>query len=351
MKIGEGRALYAKYCALCHGKDGKGYAADNAPSLVSHSLLAGGTDAYLRDSIARGRPGTAMGGYAKQVGGPLTEAEIAALVAMLRSGGPRAPVEPPDPPVPVGDPNRGVTVYAAECQRCHGDRTTRGTAPYIANREFQAAASDAFIKYAVVHGRDGTQMPAFEGKLSPAEIDDVVAYVRKFAPPKLTPPPRSAMPPGYVPPIRPVVQNPDGATPKFTLREGRYVPAEQVKNALERKERMVIVDARPTSDWFGAHLPGALTVPYYEMKTLDRIPKDGTWVLTYCACPHHASGEVLDELRRRGYPNTAVIDEGIGYWRVKNWPIETENGGTAPMVPTPMPAPALALPAPSSSAR
>jgi hypothetical protein len=32
--------MYAKYCALCHGKDREGYAADFAPSLRSHSLMA-----------------------------------------------------------------------------------------------------------------------------------------------------------------------------------------------------------------------------------------------------------------------------------------------------------------------
>ena len=28
----EGEALFAKYCALCHGKDARGYVADNAPT-------------------------------------------------------------------------------------------------------------------------------------------------------------------------------------------------------------------------------------------------------------------------------------------------------------------------------
>ena len=32
--------LFEKYCSLCHGKDREGYAADHAPSLHSHSLLA-----------------------------------------------------------------------------------------------------------------------------------------------------------------------------------------------------------------------------------------------------------------------------------------------------------------------
>jgi len=51
---------------------------------------------------------------------------------------------------------------------------------------------------------------------------------------------------------------------------------------------------------------GAISVPYYALGGLDRIPNDGTWVVAYCACPHHASGEVVTELRKHGYPHTAV---------------------------------------------
>lgn len=32
--------MYAKYCALCHGKNREGYAADFASSLRSHALMA-----------------------------------------------------------------------------------------------------------------------------------------------------------------------------------------------------------------------------------------------------------------------------------------------------------------------
>ena len=34
----DGAALYAQYCALCHGDDREGYAADHAPSLRSPEL-------------------------------------------------------------------------------------------------------------------------------------------------------------------------------------------------------------------------------------------------------------------------------------------------------------------------
>src|SRR5690606_14627808 len=53
--VREGEALYARYCALCHGADAEGYAADDAPSLRSPELLRSASDAYLTAAIADGR--------------------------------------------------------------------------------------------------------------------------------------------------------------------------------------------------------------------------------------------------------------------------------------------------------
>ena len=118
-----------------------------------------------------------------------------------------------------------------------------------------------------------------------------------------------------------MVRNPDGAAPEFTLRDQTYVPADEVKRALDEGRRMIIVDARVPSDWEREHISGAISVPYYETAAVNRIPNDGTWVIAYCACPHHASGEVVTELRRRGYPHTAVLDEGVLVWKQRGYPM------------------------------
>jgi rhodanese-related sulfurtransferase len=164
-------------------------------------------------------------------------------------------------------------------------------------------------------------MPAFEGTLSEAQIDDVVALLRTYASPPEPPPPP---PPPEPPPMGDVVLNPHGKAPEFTLREDRYVPIADVKKALETKKRLVIIDARALSDWLTMHIPGSVPVPYYLLSRLDAMPRDGTWILAYCACPHHASGVVVDELRKRGFPHTAVLDEGILEWKKRNYPTATQ---------------------------
>lgn len=312
-KLQNGAALYEKYCALCHGPTAQGYAADNAPSLVTPQWLSGADDAFIVNSIALGRPDTAMGAFGKQAGGPLSDQEIDAIVTFLRSHGPPYVNQPSHAP---GSARKGAAIYAAQCVQCHGDRSKRGDAPYLANQTFLGLASDTFLYDAIARGRDGTKMKAYAGELEPDQIADVVAYLRSWSsgPPPVLIRARGTTTEG------PVVLNPDGDAPQFTMRDQTYVPADDVKRALDEKKRIVLIDARVASDWEREHITGAISVPYYALGGLDRVPNDGTWVIAYCACPHHASGEVVTELRKRGYPNTAVLDEGVLVWKERGYP-------------------------------
>jgi cytochrome c oxidase cbb3-type subunit III len=318
-KVAAGARAYEHYCQLCHAKDGTGYAADNAPSLVTKTFLESASDELIAAGIRMGRPGTAMAAYGKTRGGPLEEQEIAAIVAFLRSKGPpRQPL--PSSPLTGGDSARGQAVFEKNCTSCHGTVSTRGNSVHLHNPELLAAASPAFLRYAILHGRAPTPMPAFQGQLSEQEVTDVVTWLWSFKPAAPTAPVRDLK----VPDDLPIVINPKGAQPKFTLRDERFVSAEQVRKALAAKQRIVIVDARPPSDWIQFHIPGAVSLPYHDHSQLERIPNDGTWVVAYCACPHHASGEVVDALRRKNYKNTAVLDEGILFWRDKGFPLAGE---------------------------
>lgn len=339
--------MHERYCQLCHAKDGTGYAADNAPSLVSKTFLESATDDFIAAGIRMGRPGTAMAAYGKVRGGPLEESEINALVTFLRAKGPANHALPAS--LPDGDLKRGAEVFEKSCQSCHGTQATRGNALSLHNPELLAAASPAFLRFAIVNGRPPTPMPAFQGKLSPQEITDVVSWLWSFKPAL----PAPAVANVTIPDNLPLVINPKGARPKFTLREDRFVSVEQVKKAFDAKQRMIIIDARAPSDWIQFRIPGAISGPYHDPNILDRIPKDGTWVIAYCACPHHASGEVVDTLRARKYINTAVMDEGILFWKDRGFPLAGEAvgkpGGSASPSAVKPPA-AASAPKPASKA-
>ena len=334
--VEQGRKAYATYCATCHGPEANGYKADNAPSLRSPTFLASASDAFITAGITRGRPGTAMAAFGRGLGGPLDPMAVNAIVAFLRDGGP--PLRPLPPTRAVGDPTRGKVVYVANCTRCHGTQTQRQSAVHLANPILLATASDAFLRLAVEEGRPPTSMVAWKGALTPGQIDDVVAYLRSLAVAPAIPaaPPRALPPSAPLPPrTGPVVLNPRGRAPDFVLKEDLYVSIDQVKAALDGKRRLVIGDARAPSDWLNLRITGAISTPYYDTRSLDDIPNDGTWVLAYCACPHHVSGQVVAELRKRGYKHTAVIDEGIFAWQHKGYPVVAAPG----LMPSPAPPP------------
>jgi cytochrome c oxidase cbb3-type subunit 3 len=342
--VAHGRQVYAKFCATCHGVAGNGYVADNAPSLRTSTFLASASDAFLRAGITRGRPGTAMAGYGRGLGGPLGLEDVDAIIAFLRDGGPPH-VEPPPVP-PIGDVKRGKTIYDAACVRCHGTQTQRSSAVHLANPVLLATATDAFLRRAVEVGRPPTSMVPWKDTLSPQQIDDVVAYVRSMAVP---PGAAAAVPPGTpgnaprAPRTGPIVLNPKGRQAAFVLKEDRYVSIDLVKEALDQKRRLVIADARAPSDWLSLHIAGAISTPYYDLTSLDDLPNDGTWILAYCACPHHVSGQVVDELRKRGYKHAAVIDEGVFAWQHKGYPVVAAPGS----LPSPAPPPAHPAPLPA----
>ena len=92
---------------------------------------------------------------------------------------------------------------------------------------------------------------------------------------------------------------------------------------MKRGERMVLLDARPMSDWQRSHLPGALPMPFYDgvEALIPHLPNDGTPIIAYCACPHAASGRVVDALKAAGFSSARILDEGVLVWTSRGYPI------------------------------
>jgi outer membrane protein assembly factor BamB/mono/diheme cytochrome c family protein len=75
-----------------------------------------------------------------------------------------------------GPASVGAEVYAANCATCHGADGGGGQGPELADGAANGAYTQAEMVELVTNGKDA--MPAWEGRLSPAEIDAVVDYVR-----------------------------------------------------------------------------------------------------------------------------------------------------------------------------
>lgn len=89
--ISSGGELWGQDCSSCHGKQGEGV---SAPALNSQQFLTTVTDQQIQGIIAGGIPGTEMPAWWNEYGGSLTDQQMAALVAYIRSWQPTAPSRP-----------------------------------------------------------------------------------------------------------------------------------------------------------------------------------------------------------------------------------------------------------------
>lgn len=318
VEMAKAKSMYQRYCSLCHGEQREGYKADHAPSLRSKSMLSTAYPQMLFDSIAFGRVNSAMDGYIEDAGGPLTESDIILLIRWLAQKENISPIDLDQASI-VGNASKGKNLYVKNCASCHGNEGKGVTGTALADQLFLSSATDSYIKYAIVNGRDGTPMESFVGTLQDEDINDIVVYIRNQASGWSPKPPELAKWPN---PSEYVI-NPNGESPQFSLREGRYVPAREVEKALKENKKFIILDTRPGSAWQRIHIPGAVPMPYYrdKSKVAENLPNDGTWIIAYCACPHAASDSVINHLRSLGYKNTGVIDEGIIKWIEMGLPV------------------------------
>ncbi len=85
-----------------------------------------------------------------------------------------------------GDPEAGKPLYERHCAGCHGVRGTgegpvgQGLIPPAADLTGAKSKKklDAVLSNMIEHGKPGTEMAAWKGRLAGREIADVVAYVK-----------------------------------------------------------------------------------------------------------------------------------------------------------------------------
>ncbi len=160
-----GTSLFLNTCAQCHGSDARG--SRGYPNLTDGDWLHGGSVEALRQTISKGRHGV-MPPQGAAVGTATDIRNVAAYVLSL-SGTPTDGVAA----------SRGRAKFAATCAACHG-ADGKGNqalgAPNLTDKVWLYGGSEASIIETITNGRSGT-MPAHENRLTPAQIDLLIAYV------------------------------------------------------------------------------------------------------------------------------------------------------------------------------
>ncbi len=188
-----GQQLFTENCVGCHGENGEGNMV--APPLGALDNLTTRADSPILGTLTNGVNDTAMRSFRQ-----LDARSLRALVATVRA------LPPPATPRTgwarrPGDASRGEALFATHCVACHGRRGEGDRGPALRNPGFLASATDDQITASIVRGYPGTEMPRFgtgdalRARLVPAQVADIVAFIRSWAPPAArTAPPRPATP-------------------------------------------------------------------------------------------------------------------------------------------------------------
>jgi mono/diheme cytochrome c family protein len=172
--------LFAANCVSCHGADGLGTAI--APALNSETVRAKTADELTR-TVTLGSPGTLMAGWQNA----LSAEEIAALVTLVQRWDevPAGILPAPNVPIPVTEESLalGSQLFAQNCSRCHGPEG-QGTqrAPALDVKSFLTDTSDLAIQQIITQGVPGTAMPAWGDRMTEADIQAIVGFIRQWEP-------------------------------------------------------------------------------------------------------------------------------------------------------------------------
>lgn len=189
----QGKAVFAKTCASCHGADLKGDPARGVPNLADSDWLYGsGRVAELEQTILYGiRSGhprawnlAEMPGFGLPVPStkyktpPLTPGQIHDLVEYLQL------IE--DKPADAAAAARGATLYSdtGQCFDCHstdgaGDQAI-GAPNLIDNIWLYGDGSRQSIFNSIAHGHHGV-CPSWSGRLSPGQVRALAVYIHTNA--------------------------------------------------------------------------------------------------------------------------------------------------------------------------
>lgn len=89
-----------------------------------------------------------------------------------------------------------------------------------------------------------------------------------------------------------------------------------------RQGDVVVLDVRPQPEYEAGHIPGALSVPYPDIKSRLREVPQGSEIVAYCRGPYCLyADQVVRQLTDQGR-HAARLEEGFPEWKTAGLPIE-----------------------------
>lgn len=107
------------------------------------------------------------------------------------------------------------------------------------------------------------------------------------------------------------------ATGHTTLHGYKEIDTRNLKELIDSKKPIILIDARTAEHDDGTRIPGAINLPYNATseQIASKIPQKEALVVVYCSgvkCP--ASKYLAETLVKQGYSNVLKYPEGIDGW-------------------------------------
>lgn len=103
----------------------------------------------------------------------------------------------------------------------------------------------------------------------------------------------------------------------------KVVTAEDVKGAIDKKEKAVILDVRDPQEYAAGHLPGAINISRgtLEFGCWGKVQDQSAKIYVYCKTAGR-SALATKTLNDLGYKNAVLMDAQFEDWIKKGYPVE-----------------------------
>jgi len=120
------------------------------------------------------------------------------------------------------------------------------------------------------------------------------------------------------------------AIPVWIWRAVRQVDAAEARR-LWAAQAVVVLDARNSGDYAQDHIPGSLSLPYWELSSAypavaARLPHDRPLLITCYGSECGLSMRLAKRLLADGYRDLIVLRGGIAAWEAAGYPLTGPEG-------------------------
>jgi len=117
--------------------------------------------------------------------------------------------------------------------------------------------------------------------------------------------------------------------PAMAAADFAVISTEQLKQFVDQKEKMTLIDARSPAEYREAHISGAINIPEKEFEQAkQQLPAEKDALLVfYCNGVKCGKSKKVAKLAQPlGYSNILIYSEGIPVWEERNFQVETGPG-------------------------